>query len=76
LDDFNLEYPTLEIRENRLSHDRFIAIDFDTENELIYHCGASSKDAGRKLCAINSFSDISQIHDKIKLLKAHPLLIL
>src|SRR5665647_677120 len=74
LDDFNSEYPFLEIRENKVSHDRFIIIDYDTKNEMVYHCGTSSKDAGRKLCAINRFSDISPIHDKIKTLITHPIL--
>jgi hypothetical protein len=55
LADFNFEYPFVEIRENKVSHDRFIVIDFDTTNEAVYHCGASSKDAGQKLCAINRF---------------------
>jgi hypothetical protein len=76
LDDFNLEYPFVEIRENKISHDRFIVIDFNTENEIVYHCGASSKDAGRKLCAINRFSDISPIRNKFKQLIAHPILML
>src|SRR5665648_475585 len=75
LDNFNSEYPFLEIRENKVSHDRFIVIDYDTKNEMAYHCGSSSKDAGSKLCAINRFSDISPIHDKIKQLITHPILV-
>ena len=27
-----------------------------------FHCGASSKDAGKKLCAINTIADTSMIH--------------
>ena len=27
------------------------------ETELVYHCGASSKDAGKKLCAINQITE-------------------
>ena len=29
------------------------------ETELVYHCGASSKDAGKKLCAINQITEIA-----------------
>lgn len=37
---------------NNRFHDRYIIIDFDTENEIIYHCGASSKDSGNKINTI------------------------
>ena len=30
--------------------------------EQAYHCGASSKDAGKKLCAINKLENSSMIH--------------
>lgn len=74
LADFNSEYPFVEIRENKVSHDRFIVIDFDTTNEAVYHCGASSKDAGQKLCAINRFFCVSPIHDIIKQLITHQIM--
>ena len=39
--------------------------------EQAYHCGASSKDAGKKLCAINVIIETSMIHPVIdKLLLA------
>ena len=38
-------------------HDRFIVLDFKTPNEQFYHCGASSKDAGNKITAINKLGD-------------------
>lgn len=39
--------------------------------EQAYHCGASSKDAGKKLCAINVILETSMIHPVIdKLLLA------
>ena len=34
-------------------HDRYIAIDFKTNNYLLYHCGASSKDSGNKINTIH-----------------------
>ncbi|MEG0275892.1 MAG: ORF6N domain-containing protein [Coprobacillus sp.] len=54
---FNIEYPTLSIKKNNgKSHDRFIILDYKLETEKIYHCGASSKDAGKKVCCISPFS--------------------
>ena len=35
------------------------------ETELVYHCGASSKDAGKKLCAINQITETAIIHPVI-----------
>ena len=46
-------------------HDRLIVLDYDEETELVYHCGASSKDAGKKLCAINQITENEIIHPVI-----------
>lgn len=43
-------------------HDRFIVIDYGMPTEQAYHCGASSKDAGKKLCAINKLENSYMIH--------------
>ncbi len=59
-DDFCKEYPNVKISFKRTSgifHDRYIIIDFGTENEIIYHCGASSKDAGSRICSITTITD-------------------
>ena len=40
------------IKNNNRFHDRYIIIDFNTNNEQIYHCGASSKDAGKRITTI------------------------
>ena len=46
-------------------------VGFTVTTEQAYHCGASSKDAGKKLCAINVIADTSMIHPVIdKLLLA------
>ena len=37
-------------------HDRFVLIDYGADNERIYLCGSSSKDAGKKATAITEFS--------------------
>lgn len=38
-------------------HDRYIAIDYGTENEVFYLCGASSKDAGNKISSITKIEE-------------------
>lgn len=64
--DFNHEYPSLRlIRNNNLVHDRFIILDYNTDNEKAYHCGASSKDAGNKICSIMQYRDSSIVHPAI-----------
>jgi hypothetical protein len=46
---YNTQYPSIEIKEYKQSHDRFLILD---ESE-IYHIGASLKDAGKKLFAFS-----------------------
>ena len=48
---FNAQYPTLEIKELKESHDRFILID----DSIVYHIGASLKDLGKKWFAFSKF---------------------
>ena len=62
VDDFNQEYPTLYIKSNPDCHDRLIVLDYGLPTEKVYHCGASSKDAGRKVCAINKIFNNHIIH--------------
>ena len=71
VNDFIQEYPPLRIKPNADCHDRLIVLDYGLTTEQAYHCGASSKDAGKKLCAINVIFDTSMIHPVIdKLLLA------
>ena len=39
-------------KNNNRFHDRYIILDFNTDNYMIYHSGASSKDAGNKINTI------------------------
>ena len=39
-------------------HDRYIFVDFKAKGEKLYHCGASSKDAGNKITTIVQLEDI------------------
>lgn len=44
----------IEFRKNNNKfHDRYIIIDFNTKNEVIYHCGTSSKDSGKRVNTIS-----------------------
>ena len=60
--DFLTEYPDVKINFiaslGRI-HDRYIAIDFETENERLYLCGASSKDAGHRITTILEIQGIT-----------------
>lgn len=70
--DFNEEYPTIAIKPNPDCHDRWIVLDYGLPTEQIFHCGASSKDAGKKLCAINKINNAEVMHpviDKLMLLE-------
>ena len=62
VDDFNNQFPTLMIKPNPDSHDRFIVVDYKTPNEQVFHCGASSKDAGNKICTINKIENASLLY--------------
>jgi len=46
---YNEQYPAVEIREFRNSHDRFIIVD----GNAVYHFGASLKDLGKKWFAFS-----------------------
>ena len=39
-------------KNNNRFHDRYVILDFNTDNYMIYHCGASSKDSGNKINTI------------------------
>jgi hypothetical protein len=51
LEKYNSQYPFIEIKEFKQSHDRFLIID----NKEVYHFGASLKDLGKKWFAFSKF---------------------
>lgn len=60
--DFLKEYPDVKINfivSLGRVHDRYIALDFGTKNERLYHCGASSKDAGHRITTILEIKGIA-----------------
>lgn len=72
VNDFINQYPTLRIKPNSDCHDRWIVLDYGLPTEAVYHCGASSKDAGKKLCAINKMDSVQMIHPVIDALLLLP----
>lgn len=80
LEDFRKEFPQINlklIKSEKMVHDRFIILDYGEENERIYACGASEKDAGKKLTTIKLFDDpglVSIVHDVVERLKINPSL--
>ncbi len=78
-DDFCQQYTDLNInflRSGGNIHDRYIVIDYNTDNEKIYHCGASSKDAGKKVTTITLVTDAAVYHPLIDTLLQNPALTL
>lgn len=65
VNDFCMQYPPLYIKGNPDCHDRWIVLDYGLSTEQVFHCGASSKDAGKKLCAINQVEHTEVIHSVI-----------
>lgn len=53
-------------RNDKTFHDRYIIIDFNTSNELLYHSGASLKDAGGNISAIDKIEKSELYKDVIK----------
>ena len=59
VNNFNQQYPTLEVKYTGVFHDRFLIID-DT---CAYHIGASIKDAGKKCFGISLIEDARIVKD-------------
>ena len=60
LNDFRKDYPNINLKmkiAGKKYHDRYIAIDYGTDNEAFYLCGASSKDAGNKISSITKIEE-------------------
>ena len=77
--DFQKEYPARNvtfITTANKAHDRYIILDHNTKEMKIYHCGASRKDAGKKITTITQIKDMSGYKDMIKELLSNPPLVL
>lgn len=75
--DFCKEYPFRKIKFQESGgefHDRYIVIDWNTDKQRIYHCGASSKDAGQRITTISEVVDQVVYADIINRLLKNPIL--
>ncbi len=75
LEDFLKEYPELNIsfkKTNKIYHDRYIFIDSGTNTEKIFHCGGSSKDAGKRVTSISIVTDTALYSSIIERLSPNP----
>lgn len=77
--DFCQEYSSLNINlfcAGGVFHDRYIILDYGTEDEKIFLCGGSSKDAGGRVTSILEDPDRSKYEFMIKEVVKNPQLIL
>ncbi len=77
LADFQLEYPSVDISlktSGGIYHDRYIFIDHGTKNEMIFHCGGSSKDGGKRVTSISRVEDVMLYQNIIGNLQNNPTL--
>jgi hypothetical protein len=65
VNNFNQQYPTLEVRYTGVFHDRFLILD----DVSAYHIGASLKDAGKKCFGISLIEDRRIVNDILERLK-------
>lgn len=56
------------------SHDRYIVLDEGTKDMKVYHCGASSKDAGKRITTITRLSDIDDYKTTVRSMLGNPVL--
>lgn len=77
-DDFHREYPNIQVSFRQtcsIFHDRYIILDYNTDGERIFHCGASSKDAGNKVTTITEVADRQVYHQIVDTLLNNPVLL-
>ena len=77
--DFQKEYPSINIklfRSGGIFHDRYIVLDYGTDSEKIFLCGASSKDAGARITSILEDPDRRKYAPMINDLLRNPQLVL
>jgi len=64
---YKYQYKNVNIRINNNIHDRFIILD----RKVLYHCGASMKDLGKKCFAINKIVNDKWINDLLNEINLH-----
>ena len=58
------------------AHDRYIVLDEGTKDMKVYHCGASSKDAGKRITTITRIIDIDDYKATINAMLGNPVHVL
>lgn len=77
--DFKAEYPGRSVtflQSMGRVHDRYIVIDYGARSMKVFHCGASSKDAGKKITTITRIKDVKEYKALVKELMGNPVLLL
>lgn len=75
--DYLTDYPKMYIsfiKSFNKSHDRYIVIDNNTKDMKVYHCGASSKDADKRITTITQIRDITQYKTMVNTLLKNSVL--
>ena len=70
--DFLAVRPDVKLAMNKTKdkfHDRYIFLDYDLKSEKLFHCGASSKDAGNKITTIMQIEQSQAYHCIMEMLK-------
>ena len=74
-DDFKREYPDVDVTlktTGNIYHDRYIIIDHGTPEEIIFHCGGSSKDGGKRISSISQVEDVILYQNIVSSLQGNP----
>ena len=56
----------------RQCHDRYIIVDEGAKDMKVYHCDASSKDAGKRITTITRILDLDKYKSTIRKLLTNP----
>lgn len=75
--DFRKEYPNVDISlktTGGIYHDRYFFIDYGSKKEMIFHCGGSSKDGGKRVSSITKVNDVMLYRTIIDNLENNPTL--
>ena len=78
-EEFQKEYPQVRLSFQKTCgkvHDRFIILDYGTRTEKVYHCGGSSKDAGKRVTVLTRLEDTRLISPMMEDLMKNSKLVL
>ena len=66
LEKYNKQYNNIKVRISNKYHDRFIILD----NKILYHCGASFKDLGKKCFCISKIENDNVLKELLKIVNS------